>query len=222
MSVLPADASGKSLIFDLKVATVPLLNARGEFGRMYRLLNSPDFRGQIEQWKFGDPIQADYIIWGGEPRIVLTWFLQRAIIGLEAYIPGAVFMAAVHYGRCTDEVQKAIRDPFSLNCESAANTFYNCLPATVEMNFRMKRSRASTWKQILIFYQQIRNPLFHGSQLDTEGHKHVETLDAVLRAFNLFIAVYKWLDWWCPPRLFNLVGEVPISQPPTLYELEPE
>ncbi|MGI8959217.1 MAG: hypothetical protein ACR2IV_05565 [Bryobacteraceae bacterium] len=43
--------------------------------------------------------------------MLLTWFLQRAIIGIEAYIPTAAFMAAVHYGRMNPALIKAVKDP---------------------------------------------------------------------------------------------------------------
>jgi hypothetical protein len=203
-------------IFDLKVSQIPLLNARSEFRRNLNILRSPEFRGEIAQWNSGYPIHAQYIIWGGPPNMLLTWFLQRAIIGIEAYIPPAVFLAATHYGRLSEDVIKGMRDPFSLRCQSAANTFYNCLPGTVDPDFRMKRARGSVWKSVRRFYEEVRNPLFHGSQLYTEGHNHVETLDAVLNAFELFVEVYNWADWWLPPAFLNMFGTIPISEPPRL------
>ncbi len=86
-----------TLIFNLPISTIPLLNVRMEFNRNRALLASDNFRAQVAQWKFGEPIHAEYIIWGGPPSFLLTWFLQLAIIGAEAYIPSAVFIAAIHY-----------------------------------------------------------------------------------------------------------------------------
>ena len=206
----------KPLIFDLRVSTVPMLNVRMELNRNRRILSDPEFRAQVVQWRFGNPIHAQYVVWGGEPSVLLTWFLQRSIIGLEAYIPSAVFMAAMHYGRLGPDVAKAIHDPFSLRGSSAANTFYNRLPGLVDVDFRMIRARASVWKKMCRFYDEVRNPLFHGSQLHTEGHGHGETLDSVLKAFDLFLDAYRWVDWWCPQKLLTMTGTVPISEPPRL------
>ena len=208
--------TNRTLIFDLRVSTVPLINARMEFNHNYKILTSSSFRTQIVQWKFGRPIHAEYIIWGGEPSLLLNWFLQRTIIGVEAYIPGAVFVAAAHYGRLTPAVAKATKDPFSLGGKSAANTFYNCLPGLIELDFRMLRARGRVWKRTCRFYLEIRNPLFHGSQLDTSDHNHAKTLDSVLRALQLFVEIYEWIDWWCPPKMLDSTGSVPISEPPRL------
>lgn len=210
--------SPEPLIFNLKVSAVPLLNGRMEFNRNRRILGAAEFRNQIFQWKFGDPIHADYIIWGGEPSGLLTWFLQRAIIGLEAYVPPAVFTAAIHYGRSSADVISAKKQRFSLRSGTGANTLYNRLPGLVDPDFRMIRARGSVWKNVNRFYEEVRNPLFHGSQLHTDGHKHGETLDAVLKAFDLFVDVYEWVDWWLPPNLLDMTGSIPISEPPRLLD----
>ncbi len=144
----------------------------------------------------------------------MTWFLQRAIIGLEAYIPTATFLAAVHYGRMNADIVRAQQDPFSLRAGSTVNTYYNALPRLVDDTFPLKRARNAVWKNVNKFYEQVRNPLFHGSELYTDGHRHADTLDSVLRAFELFVAIYDWVDWWLPPNLRNMYGTIAISEPP--------
>jgi hypothetical protein len=206
------------VIFNLRVSTIPLLNVRIEFNRNRRILAAADFRARISRWRFGDPIHAEYVIWGGEPSSLLTWFLQRAIIGAEAYVPSAVVTAAVHYGRLSADVVNATKGPFSVRSGGVANRLYNHLPGLVESDFRMKRARGSLWKNVRRFYEEVRNPLFHGSQLYTDGHQHGDTLDAVLRAFDLFVETYEWVDWWLPPRLLDVTGSIPISEPPRLVD----
>jgi len=98
--------------------------------------------------------------------------------------------------------------------------YYNCLPKLIDADFRMKRSRATLWKKVHQFYQEVRNPLFHGSELHTDGHKHIETLDSVLKALDLFVEIYNWVDWWCPPRFLELTGAIPSSEPPTVGRLK--
>lgn len=206
----------RPLIFDLQVSPVPLLNARMEFNHTCRILNSAELRAQVVRWRLGDPIHAQYIVWGGQPSILLNWFLQRTIIGVEAYIPPAVFMAGAHYGRLSADVIKGSKDSFSLRCRSAVNTFYNCLPGLVDTDFRMIRARAQVWKKTHRFYGEVRNPLFHGSQLWTNGHNHGATLDSVLKALDLFVEIYNWVDWWFPPKLLEGTGSFTVSEPPRL------
>jgi hypothetical protein len=88
----------------------------------------------------------------------------------------------------------------------------------------LKRFNGSLWKQVREFYESVRNPLFHGHQLQTDGFKYAETLDAVLRAYTMFVSVYKWIDWWCPQMFVmgNNVGRaMPISEMPTLPDGHP-
>ncbi len=135
----PEDLSGAQktlmspvpVIFNLRVSPVPLLNVRMEFNRNRRILTAPELRAQISQWKFGDSIHGGYIIWGGEPSSLLTWFLQRTVIGLEAYIPPAVLTAAIHYRRLSSEVVKGTKDPSSLR---AGRTHRMRPPSRVQFN----------------------------------------------------------------------------------------
>lgn len=201
---------------DLILSRVPLLNVRSEFNRTRHILNSPELRAELIDWRFGVPIHADFVIWGGEPSTLLSWFVQRIIIGAEAYIPPAAFLAGIHYDRLSERLRKATGDPFSLRCGSAAQTYYNCLPGLVQCDFQMRLSRPSTWETLQRFYKETRNPLFHGSQLHTEGHKYEETLDSVLKVVDLFTDVYNWLDWWIPANLLSMTGSIPTKEPPKL------
>jgi hypothetical protein len=210
--------SPKPLIFDLKLSVVPILNARIDFNRDCNILSNPEFREQVVRWHFRTPIHAGYIIWGGDPSMLLTLFLQRAIIGIEAYIPPVVFSAAIQYVRVNTSIANATRDPFSLRGGNATDIIYNVLPGLVDSTFPLRRAHGSVWKQLRRFYERIRNPLFHGSQLITTKYSHVETLDSVLRAFELFKQVYNWVDWWYPPKLFDQTGTVAVTKPPRLED----
>lgn len=185
-------------------------------------LASLEFRRQVVDWTPENPIHAGYVIWAPRPNLLLNWFLQRTIIGLESFIPSAAFLAGSHYGRLDEKAVRGTREPFSLNCESVANTIYNCVPGLIDSNFRMKRARGRLWKSVSRFYREVRNPLFHGSQLETHGHKHGETLESVIKAFDLFAKVYNWTDWWMPPERLAMFGEILVSEPPKLEDLPPE
>jgi hypothetical protein len=221
-NIIEGVMSSASVPFGLRVETIPFVNVRTEFHRNRRILSAPTFREQVANWQPGNPLHAEYIVWGGPPSRLLTWFVQRTIIGVEAYIPSAAFMAGVHYRRLSPELVRASKEPFSLGCQSAANTFYNCLPALVDQTFRLKFARGSVWKSVRVFYETVRNPLFHGAELGTEGHQHVQTLDAVLKSLDLFVAIYEWVDWWFPPALLDVTGAVPVATPPLVQRSKRE
>lgn len=173
-----------------------------------------------------EPLFAHHILWGGPPEGLLTWFLQRTIIGIEAYLPSALFIAAVNYRRVREAIFRAKNDPFDVDAKrtTTADRLYNKLPGLLHQNYQLNRVNGALWKSVREFYDAVRNPLFHGYQLDTAGRRHLDTLDAVLRAYDMFIQIYQWIDWWCPQRFVmgeNMGGVLPVSEMPMLPDGHP-
>jgi hypothetical protein len=111
------------VIFNLRLLIVPLWNVRFEFNRTLAILKSQDFREQVRQYGTPaerEPLLAHHIMWGGPPEGLLTCFLQRTIIGVEAYLPPALFIAAVNYGRLTEPILRAKADPFDVDVKRAS------------------------------------------------------------------------------------------------------
>ena len=186
--------SPEPVIFDLRLSVVPLWNVRIEFNRTLTILNGPDFRAQVEQYARAgkpEPLFAHHILWGGPPEGLLTWFLQRTIIGIEAYLPSALFIAAVNYRRVTEAIFRAKNDPFDVDAKrtTTADRLYNKLPGLLHQNYQLNRVNGALWKSVREFYDAVRNPLFHGYQLDTAGRRRLDTLDAVLRAYDMFVQI---------------------------------
>jgi hypothetical protein len=209
-----SEVTSGQAIFNLNVSVLPFLNARSEFNRVWRILCSPSFRTAIGDWKHGEPLHAGHVIWGGPPNMLLTWFVQRAIISLEAYIPPAAFFAGAYYRRLTPALIRAKSDPFSVGCRSAAQTFYIGIPGLIDTSLQMNHSCGWLWKDMKRFYEEVRNPLFHGSELQAQGDNHIATLDAVVLAFDFLLETYKWVDWWMPLKLVDMLGGIPVGELP--------
>src|SRR4051794_8995411 len=64
--------SVEPVICNLRIAEIPIINARNEFIRHRKMLLDPEFRSQIVRWRFKTPIYADYLVWGASPHMLLT------------------------------------------------------------------------------------------------------------------------------------------------------
>jgi hypothetical protein len=89
-------------LFRLKLANIPLINLRMEFNFSYEYVFDERLEEALEPPV--DPIAAPMMIWEGAPEGLLTLLLQRAILGIEAYLPAAVKFATAMRGTYCEEV----------------------------------------------------------------------------------------------------------------------
>jgi len=192
-------SDGKN-IFDLKVTNLPLINVRHAFTRDFNMIQSDEFAAQIQAWSSNRaPIHAVYLIWGERPESLLTYLVQQAIMGVECYIQGAAFLVLGYSGKMTKEVAQKLRDPFKLGGRTAAKTFFNSVPSLIDQRHSLSQSNPSLWGQVHVFYDQIRNPLFHGSQLNCEFGAEQGFLQRIQKTYKFLEEVYQWIDSWAGP-----------------------
>jgi hypothetical protein len=138
-----------------------------------------------------NPIETPYLIWKGLPKDLLTYFLQRAVLGVEACVSAAAGWEATRarpsHGRACAEDGR----PISVAGHGTADAFYNRLPRLLDREYALERCDPRLWATTEQFYQEIRNPLFHGYQL---YHPEVEQ---VSEAFALLDSVQAWIETWC-------------------------
>jgi hypothetical protein len=184
--------------YGLSLANIPIINLRAEFFRHRSLLHKPDTPARFRL--SSGPIETPYFTWYGMPHELLTWLLVRAVMGIEAYLPFAVLSAAGEYGVLTTRIATGCHAPFSLS-RRTADAYYNRLPALLHSGLALSVRDGRLWAWISGFYPAVRNPLFHGSQLDGP---QISSMAAI---FNRFAEVYQWIDsWYSPPRWMNIPG----------------
>lgn len=181
--------------FGLKFNNIPLINLRKEFDYFYKFLHSPD----AEQYLNGTigPIRTQLFIWGGMPNDFMSLILQRAILGVESYLPAALLHTSVSIGNQSEELAKRINNPFSFGSKSAVYNIYHLMPSAIHSELSLQRIDQSLYKANRIFYREVRNPLFHGQQLSNPEIK------AVRGAFLHIAHLYRWIDCWYTPE--NLI-----------------
>jgi hypothetical protein len=124
------------------------------------------------------------------PGDCLTLLLQRAILGLEAYIPSAVHLELMSRKRLNGEVRNYLQNPFDLKGSSAADKYYNSLPALFDKQYQLRVCDKSIWEETKVFYKELRNPIFHGYEIDYKD------FDGVRKAFHHINKLYRWVDSW--------------------------
>jgi hypothetical protein len=175
----------------LKLSNIPKWNLRIEFKKHHDLLKDKAFQDQFK----GEilPIESPYMIWLGMPQEFLTLIVQRAILGIESYLPLAIKSAAYDRDMLTDKIFRGCKNPFGLGGRGTADNFYNRLPALLGEEYCLKNSNPELWETTRTFYSKIRNPLFHGSQI--ADHTNVE---GILSAYEYMAEIYAWIDSWHP------------------------
>jgi hypothetical protein len=105
-------------------------------------------------------------------------------------VTAAVRTSLQRAGKLPNPVPAFLTNPFTLGGKGTANTYYNRLPAQVDPEFALSRRDQPLWVRTRRLYDEVRNPLFHGFQLerpDVEGATRICTHAAEL---------YDWVDAW--------------------------
>lgn len=178
---------------DIPLSNIPSGNLREQFYNHYHMVKSQEFAESISSWKPGVPIDTPYISWFYWPEQFFTCLTQLSIMGVESYTCSAAYHELGIRGKLKENI-KFVRDPFLLKGErGTASKFYKLLPALVSNDITLPEYDSNLWRDVKLFYRSMRNPLFHGNQLDT---KQITDLIAI---FELLADIYAWIDSWHSP-----------------------
>jgi hypothetical protein len=176
-------------LFGLAIANIPIINIQEEFRTHKALLADDEFRKKLLNMR--NPVETPYLIWKGLPKDLLTHFLQRAILGVEACVSAAAEWEATARGLFTVDLAQKMEDPFRLGGRGTADALYNRLPTLLDQEYALERCDPRLWSTTKQFYREIRNPLFHGYQLYHPGAEQVS------EAFALLDSIQAWIETWC-------------------------
>jgi hypothetical protein len=186
----------RSETFGLTLSNIPHINLRNEFARYYNALKDDDFIAQFEG--AGRLIRTPYMIWSGMPDDLITIILQRAILGVESYLRTSVFIEVYERGLFENQNINLIKNPFGLRGKGTVDNFYHRLPSLIDKKYSLKLYNNELFLKTVIFYKEVRNPIFHGhnlSQRDIRGLKSV---------FDYLAEIYAWIDSWHDfSKIFN-------------------
>jgi len=178
----------RSETFGLTLSNIPHINLRNEFARYYNALKEANFIAQFEE--AASPIRTPYLIWFGMPDDLITLILQRAILGVESYLRTAVFIEVHERGLFNKENVLLIKNPFGLGGKGTVDNFFRRLPSLIDKKYSLKLFNNELFHRTVIFYKEVRNPIFHGHNL---SHRDIRGLK---RLFDYLSEIYVWIDSW--------------------------
>lgn len=186
--------------FALKFKNIPLINLRMEFNNTYVFLHSAEAEECLKSPI--NPIRTSLMIWGGMPEDFMTLSLQRAILGIEAYLPGALMHTSTILGNVSKELFTKLGNPFSFGSKSAVATIYHRMPSAVHPELSLKHLDQELYDRNVVFYSAIRNPIFHGQQMDQPN------ISSIRQAFLHIARLYGWIDYWYNPKKLIKGGSI--------------
>lgn len=181
-----------------KLANIPLHNLLEEFLLFRDLLASEQFGCQLSSVGLR-PVSTPLLEWYGQAEDLLSLILQRAILGVESYVIGAVWIEMGTQGRLTSGMNEKIRNPFRIvRGGGTALSYYHHLPSLLSPTLSLRERQPELWEQVEGFYRHLRNPLFHGQQLDTKNPADITPFLALIQS------IYDWVSTWHPLEVTNL------------------
>jgi len=175
------------------MSNIPLWNLREEFHYVRNMLHSEDFAVALRNRD--RPIRTPVLDWHGNDADLLSLLVQRAVLGVESYTVGAAWIKLGELGRMTTEINKKVRNPFSIKAKSGtASAYYDHLPSLIHPDLSVAVIDPEFWEQLTNFYKKVRNPLFHGSHFANGDVKNA------IQSFWFVEELYAWLDQWHKPE----------------------
>lgn len=178
---------------DIKVMNIPTHNLRLQFLNNYRLLTSKEYDLLLSNWKPKQSIKTNYLTWYYWLDDFYTFIIQNSILGLESYIKGAAHFELGKRGKIIENI-RFVKNPFLLKGENGtAAKYYKLLPSLVDMKFSLVNNY-ELWERTKIFYDKVRNPLFHGDKFDNLQYNSFKYL------LEFLVEMYGWIDSWHNPE----------------------
>lgn len=186
-------------VFDapLQLGNIPLINLLNEFRIWNNWIRSDQFTNQFLQKGKPGPIRSPLLIWGGMPGDLFTLILGRTILGAESYIPAAAWIELGKSGRLTNELNSAVRNPFSIKPrqKGTAHCYYNAVPSLFDPKYALEQANPLLWEDVEEFYKKVRNKILHGYQI---GARQPQVL---YPSFDMFKSIYEWVHSWHDPSI---------------------
>jgi hypothetical protein len=107
-----------------------------EFNDTYAFLNSPEAEECLKPP--ARPIRVRLFIWGGMPGDPMTLLLQRATLGIEAYLSGALWHTAAVLGSLSKGLVAKLKNPVLFGSKSAVENIYHRMPAAVHPELSLR------------------------------------------------------------------------------------
>lgn len=167
--------------YQVKLSEIPLINLRRSFDSYYEYVTSDVGKSSLDKSLLH--FETDFgFSWTRTANSFISSILLSSIHGLESYLCGAVFNKTLN---------KDANSPWKLGARTSVDNYFHNLPSLLDKSFSLKVSNNSLWAENKKFYNEIRNPLSHGYEIDD----HTES-QHIVDLFEHLSELYKWIDSW--------------------------
>lgn len=167
--------------YQIKLSKIPLINLRETFDNHYKYVTSDSIKLSLDK-----PLlhfETDFgLSWDRPVNSFISYLLLTSIHGLESYLCGAVFSKTLN---------KEAHSPWTLGGRTAIDNYFHRLPSLIDKSLSLKVSNNSLWDANKRFYNEIRNPLSHGYEIDDDVDLH-----CFINLFEHMKSLYSWIDDW--------------------------
>lgn len=177
----------------IELMNIPIHSLRNQFHKYYHYFISDEFENVVKSWKPNDSIFTPYLIWHYWIEDLYTYIVQTSILGVESYVKGAVHFELGKRNKIKENY-KYFPNPYSIPGErGTVNKYYKLLPSLIGEEFSLEKNE-NLWKETKIFYEKIRNPLFHGNKFGRISY------DSFIEILVFIVSLYEWIDSWHNPE----------------------
>ncbi len=185
------------LKFGIKLNNIAELGLRLEFKKNYGFICSSALDEYLKS-----PVNSlgtPYGKWTASPDSLMTFILQKSILGVESYLPIALKNKANQLGRL-NELFEAIDEAFGWR------VLFKTIPKIIDPVIDLEECNKQLYQNNEKFYKQVRNPLFHGCEIQNSD---VVSLRA---SFSHIKEIYMWIDGWYTPETSHNFNQVEVGE----------
>ncbi len=177
--------------YGIKFGNIPSINLRLEFDQTLEFVNSEAFSEGLK--KSFTLIEAPLFYWKGHSNDLVTLLLQRAILGVESYLPSALWNVHNIIKHPDHDLIAKLKNPASFGAKSMATNIYHRMPEAIHPELSLKYLDPEIYENTLKLYSKVRNPIFHGKQVSDPSASQVK------QCFEQIRLIYSWIDHWYNP-----------------------
>jgi hypothetical protein len=178
--------------YGLTFQNIPTINLRLEFDATLAFVDSDEASSLLTGPH--RKVRAPMFDWVGMPNDLFTVLLQRAILGVEAYLPSALSYTLAVLGNTDKTLIEKLRTPSAFGAKSMAANIYHRMPAAVHPELSLQHLDQELYEETVAFYREIRNPIFHGKEIASTS------IESIRQSFKLIGRIYTWVDYWHDPE----------------------
>lgn len=172
---------------ELKSSNIPIINLLGRFITRYNDFHRQEIIDYFDSHKH-KLLKDKKFYFFQFPNEFLSFILRDIILYFESYLKYNLWSTA--HAKKRKDVLALVKNPSMADREVAKAAFHT-IPSKVDSAFSLKVHKESLYEYMLRFYKDIRNPLFHGNQLNpgVDIHDFVKVLD-------VYKELYLWVAHW--------------------------